>query len=280
MEKSPSEQSLSAEQQQAKEELLLILDRGAAAMQQVVLAYAAARTWQRDVSWLALQAGKEYGAIVMHARRCLGPTPHGSCAELRKSLQDALEEAEHYEAYLELLTWRLEGKPCPIADMYEYCPPKAYALLGYGDYRQTRERWPHNYACFTERATLCDASSAWGAALIRACGEGGAVSWHWAQSQIPPSDEYSRRLVEIERGISADELHHGPETIHALLRDMPSRQEFDLVRERIKRVRLLELWQRNEQYLHPLSDEALRALEADFYAERLEPVALFRAAAL
>lgn len=275
---------MTADGKRCKEDLLLTVDRAVAAMKKVVDAYGAKRSPQRDIHWLALQTGKEYGAVVLHARRQIDTTPENlpgaSCEELRKSLHDALEEIDHYEGYLELLNWSLNGRPCPVSDMYEYCPPPAYRLLGFGDYRQTLQRWPRNYAYFTERSAMCSASSDWGAALITACGEGGAVGWHWAQSGLPVCDEYSERLTHHERTVAEDELHHGPETFEALFRDLPSIEAYETARQHVKRVRMLEMWQRNEQYMHPLSDDELAAIEADFYAERLEPVDLFRTAAL
>lgn len=260
-----------------REDILLIMDRCAAAMKQVVNAYLAHRTRERDIHWLALQAAKEYTAAHVHARRLLGPTePLADAHEVKKALHDASEEVEHYAAYMEVLNWLLDGKPCPVKNWQRYGNPGAYDWRFGGTFEDTKAVWPCSHAYYTTRAKVCGESSAWGKAAILACGEGGAVGWHHMMSQLDPSDNLFARIVPIEKEIVADELYHGPETIVRLASTAPQENEFEEVKKRIKQVRALELHQRNEQFLHPLSEAEMKAIEADFVDERTEPLTLFR----
>ena len=260
-----------------REDILVIMDRCAAAMKQVVDGYLAHRTRERDIHWLALQAAKEYTAAHVHARRLLGPTePLAAAPEVIKALKDASEEVEHYAAYMEVLNWLLDGKPCPVKHWQRYGNPGAYDWRFGGSFDDTKTLWPCSHAYYTTRARVCRESSPWGKSAILACGEGGAVGWHHMMSQLDPSDEYFARIVSIEKEIVADELYHGPETIVRLAAMPPQEDEFEEVKKRIKQVRALELHQRNEQFLHPLSDSEMKAIEGDFINDRTEPLNLFR----
>jgi hypothetical protein len=260
-----------------REEILVIMDRSAAAMKQVVEAYAANRSWERDVHWLALQAAKEYAAAHLHARRLLGPTePLSGVEEVTKALHDASEEVEHYAAYMEVLNWLLDGRPCPVPEWQRYGNPGSYEWRFGGSFEETRSSWPWSYAYYTTRARLCGESSDWGRKAILACGEGGAVGWHYMMSRLEPADEFLRRISPIERDIVADELYHGPETIGRLAKAPPPEEEFEQVKDRIKKVRALELRQRNEQFQQPLSEAEIDRIESDFLRDRTEPIELFR----
>jgi len=260
-----------------REEILLIMDRSAAAMKEVVEAYVAARTWERDVHWLALQASKEYAAAHLHSRRLLGPTELlSSVEEVIKALRDASEEVEHYASYMDVLNWLLDGKPCPVPEWQRYGNPGAYQWRFGGSFEETKARWPGSYAYYTTRAALCGESSEWGRRAILACGEGGAVGWHYMMSQLQPTDEFLRRIAPIEKEIVADELYHGPETIARLAKTPPSEEEFDQIKGRIKKVRSLELRQRNEQFRWPLNETEIEKIETDFLQDRIEPIELFR----
>lgn len=264
-------------QQRIQEEILLIMDRSAAAMKQVVDAYVSTRTRERDIHWLALQSAKEYTAAHVHARRLLGPTaPLAGAEEVKKALKDASEEVEHYAAYMEVLNWLLDGQPCPVKEYERYGNPASYEWRFSGSFEETRALWPCSYAYYTTRERLCRESSEWGTRAILACGEGGAVGWHYTMSQLPPTDEFLRRITPIEKEIVADELYHGPETIARLARTPPAEEEFAEVKKKIKQVRSLELRQRNEQFLHPLNEDRMRAIEQDFLEDRTNPLTLFR----
>ena len=260
-----------------REDILETMDRCAAAMKQVVDAYLAQRTRERDIHWLALQAAKEYTAAHVHARRLLGPTePLASPDKVKKALKDASEEVEHYALYMEVLNWYLDDKPCPVNDWHRYGNPGAYEWRFGGSFEDTKAIWPCSYTYYSTRARVCNDSSPWGVAAILACGEGGAVGWHHIMSQLDPSDPFFARIVPIEKEIVTDELYHGPETISRLAMTPPGDQEFNKVLERIKLVRAKELRQRNEQFLHPLNETDIAKIEADFLNGRTEPLSLFR----
>lgn len=262
---------------QVREGILEIMDRCAAAMKQVVDAYVAHRTRERDINWLALQAAKEYTAVHVHGRRLLGPTePLASAQEVQKALKIAAEEVEHYAAYMEVLNWYLEGQPCPVKDWKRYGNPAAYEWRFGGSFEDTKALWPSSYTYYTTRIRVCKESSPWGTAAILACGEGGAVGWHHRMSQLDPGDPFFARIVPIEKNIAADELYHGPETIARLAITPPSEQEFEEVKKRIELGRAWELRQRNEQFLHPLNETEMKAIEGDFVNNRTEPLTLFR----
>jgi hypothetical protein len=95
-------------------------------------------------------------------------------------------------------------------------------------------------------------------------------------SRLEPTDEFIRRIVPIEKEIVADELYHGPETIVLLAQTPPDEDEFEKIKQQIKQVRSLELRQRNEQFLHPLTENQMRLIEEDFLQDRVEPLNLFR----
>ena len=260
-----------------QEDMLLIMDRCAAAMKQVVDGYVAKRNRERDIHWLALQAAKEYTAAHVHARRLLGLTePLAPADRVVKALKDASEEVEHYAAYMNVLNWFLNGEPCPVKQWQRYGNPGAYEWRFGGSFDDTKSLWPCSHAYYTTRARFMEESSDWGKAAIAACGEGGAVGWHYMMSQLKPTDEFIRKIVPIEKSIVADELYHGPETIARLAETPPTEDEFEQVKERIKKVRALELHQRNEQFLHPLSNDEMKTIEKDFLNDRVEPLHLFR----
>lgn len=268
---------MAPQREKVQRDILLIMDRCAAAMKQVVDAYVVKRTRERDLTWLALQAAKEYTAAHVHARRLLGPTePLATIDMVKKALKDTSEEVEHYAAYMKVLNWLLDGKPCPVKDWQRYGNPGAYAWRFGGSFEDTKELWPCSYAYYATREQFCKESSPWGKAVILACGEGGAVGWHYMMSQLKPKDEFIRRVIPVEKEIVADELYHGPETITRLAETPPSEDEFEQVKRRVKKVRALELGQRNEQFLRPLNEKQMKKIESDFLNDRVKPVFLFR----
>lgn len=262
-----------------QEELTGLIARYAGAAKRVALAYCERRNRERDIHWLALQATKEYGAMVYHAGAMMRKAKAlDSAPNIRKSNQDALEEAEHYCGYMQILNWYLNGQPCQVPEMW-----------GYGDISETfgpgpgmkQSLWPEHYGYFElgERLTR-EARSEWIRQAILSNREGAAVGFHYVMSKLPATDEYLKRLTEHERTVAEDELHHGSEVIPELARTAPSTNDLEEAEQKITDIHVQELRQRNEQFLHPLSPAEMTSLEQDFRANRIEPVPLFSTAAV
>jgi len=261
-----------------QDELIAMIERYAGGAQRVARAYFERRNRERDIHWLALQAAKEYGAMVYHAGAMMRKTKAlDSPQSIRKSNQDALEESEHFCGYMRILNWRLDGQPCEVPEMW-----------GYGDISDTfgpgpgmkESLWPEHYRYFELGQRLTNsAPSGWQGQVILSNREGAAVGFHYVMSKLPAADEYLKRLTDHERSVAEDELHHGSEVIPELARTMPSEEELEEARRKVTDIHVQELRQRNEQFLHPLSEAEMKALEADFRSGRIEPVALFAAVA-
>jgi len=261
-----------------QEELNGLIARYAGGANRVARAYYERRNRERDVYWLALQATKEYGAMVYHAgammRKAKALEPPQS---IRKSNQDALEEAEHYCGYMEILNWYLHGEPCEMPEMW-----------GYGDISDTfspgpcmkESLWPEHYRYFEMGARLTrEAGSEWLREVILSNREGAAVGFHYVMSKLPPTDEYMARLTAHERTVAEDEMHHGSEVIPELARTFRSADELEEAKQKVTAIHVQELRQRNEQFLHPMSPAEMEALAGDFRANRIEPISLHSAVA-
>ena len=259
-----------------QEELAGLMDLYTGAMSRVVSAYAERRNRDRDIYWLALQATKEYGAMVYHARVMFRKAKAMEALEsIRKSCEDSFEEAEHYWGLLKILDGYLGGQPCEVPEMW-----------GYGDFTDSlgpgpamkESLWPesHRYFALAQRQ-MQEAGSAWVRQVIGANIEGAAVAFHYLMSRLPATDEYMRRVAAHERSIATDELHHGPEMMEELAKTAQSSGEVEEAKLELIELRVQELRQRNEQFLHPLTPTELAQLEADFRQKRIEPIPLFSA---
>jgi hypothetical protein len=261
-------------EQAIQEELASWIARYAGGAKRVCEAYASRRNRERDINWLALQATKEYGALVYHNGMMLKKTkdlaPLGS---IRKPNQDSLEEAEHYIGYMEILNWYLNGAPCQVPEMW-----------GYGDISPTfspgpgmkQSLWPEHYAYFELGARFTSqARSDWMRQLILSNREGAAVGFHYVMSKLPPADEYMKRVAAHEWNVAEDELHHGSEMIPELARSFTSQEELEEAKRQVTDIHVQELRQRNEQFLHPLTADEMNALEQDFRAWKVEMIPIF-----
>lgn len=257
----------------AQEKLAGVMDRFAGAMERVVGAYAKNRTRERDIYWLALQMTKEFGAMVSYSRKIVSRARNMEPIErIRKASQDCYEEAEHYVGYRKILEWYLEGKPCEVPEMW-----------GYGDFAEfgpgpgmKRSLWPehHDYVALAKRLSE-ETRSEWVRDVIYANREGAAVAFHHAMSRLPVADEYMKRLVEHEKEVARDELFHGPELIRELAKTVPSEKELQEALDKVTDLRVQELRQRNEQFMHPLDEAAMAQLEREFRENRTEAIPLF-----
>ena len=260
----------------AQEKISSVMDRYAGAMKRITGGYAAHRNRERDTYWLALQMTKEYGAMVGYSKKIVSRARDREPIEsVRKASQDCYEEAEHFVGYRAVLEWYLNGEPCEVEEMW-----------GYGDFAEKggpgpemkRSLWPehHDYVVLAKR--LADETkSEWVRQVLLANREGAAVAFHHAMSILPASDEYMKRVIALEKEVARDELYHGPELIRELAKKVPSEAELQEAVEKITELRVQELKQRNEQFLHPLSQVDMEELERDFRANRTEAVALFSA---
>ena len=260
--------------EQVREELAGLMDSFTGAMNRVVTAYAERRNRNRDIYWLAVQTAKEYGAIRSHIRIMLEKAKEMQTLDsIRKSSNDAYEEAEHYYGYRTILDWYLAGQPCPVPEWW-----------GYGDFGEAfnagpelkQSLWPehHGYVEMARRLSA-ETRSPWVGQVIRSNREGAAVSFHYVLSKLPATDEYMRRVTAHERAVAEDELHHGPELIEKLARAVQSEAEVAEAVQKLPELRVQEMRQRNEQFLHALNPGEFAAVEKDFRQKRVEPITLF-----
>lgn len=260
----------------AQEKISSVMDRFAGAMKRVAEAYASNRNSERDTYWLALQMTKEYGAMVGYSKKIVSRARNREPIEsVRKASQDCYEEAEHFIGYRAVLEWHLNGKPCEVKEMWGYGD---FAELGGPGPGMKRSLWPehHDYVAMAKRLAE-ETKSGWVRQVILANREGAAVAFHHAMSNLPPTDEYMKRVTALEKEVARDELYHGPELIRELAQTVPSETELNEAVDKITELRVQELKQRNEQFLHPLDQSAMEELERDFRTNRTEAVPLFSA---
>ncbi|MBI4464633.1 MAG: hypothetical protein HY647_08005 [Acidobacteria bacterium] len=255
-----------------QEELAGLIARYTGAASRLVKAYGERRTRERDIYWLALQATKEYGAMVYHSgamwRKAKAMEPLKS---IRKSSQDSYEEAEHFRGYMEVLNWYLEDKPCEVSDMWDYGDISGGFGPGPG-----MKKWPEHYGYFELGDRLCrEARSEWIREAILANREGAAVGFHYAMSKLPVTDEFSQRIAEHERSVAEDELHHGSEIIPELAQTLPSPDQLEEAKRLVTDVHVQELRQRNEQFLNVLTPQEMKQLEDDLCQNRIETIPIF-----
>lgn len=265
-------------EENVREELSHLMDLYTGAMSRVIQAYAQRRTRERDINWVALQATKEYGAMKIHSWAMFRKAKEmDTLQNIRKSCEDSFEEAEHYWGLMKILDWYLQGKPCEVAEMW-----------GYGDFTEVNgpgpgmkaSLWPESQKYFAKSQEMMQATSSdWVREVISCNVEGAAVAFHYLLSELPATDEFMKRVVEHERSIADDERHHGPQMIRLLAKTVKSEAELDEAEQKIIELRVQELRQRNEQFLHPLSPAEMQQLEEDFRAKRIEPISLFSAVA-
>ena len=259
------------------QELTGLIERYTGAAKRMAMAYSERRNRDRDVNWLALQATKEYGAMLYHSGVMFRKAKNMESLEnIRKSSEDSLEEAEHFYGYMRILNWYLGGKPCEVPEMWGYGDISDAFAPGSG---MKRSLWPQHYEYFEMGARLArEASSQWLRDVIMTNREGAAVGFHYAMGQIPVTDEFTERVTKHERGVAADEMHHGSELIPNLVRTIPSLEELEEAKQKVADIHIQELRQRNEQFFHPLTPAEMEQFEQDFRQQRIEPIPLFSVA--
>lgn len=265
---------MTSQEKFVQQELEGLIARYTGAAKRIVTAYAERRTRERDLHFLALQATKEYGAMVYHSGAMWRKAKAlDSLDSIRKSSEDSFEEAEHFGGYMKILNWYLNGEPCQVPEMWAYGDISETFGPGPG---MKPSLWPEHYGYFAMGERLArEARSHWMRQAILTNREGAAVGFHYVMSQLPATDEFMKRLTEHERSVAADELHHGSEMIPELARTLPSREELEEAKRQVTEIHIQELRQRNEQFLHPLTPAEMKPLEDDLRQNRIEPIPFF-----
>ncbi len=276
---------MSYTKQQIEQEIIRILEQGTAAVKKVVDAYAARRTPERDMNWLCIQMGKEFGAILLHAD--LGKAAIRAGLDGRamdEKFQTIKEEVAHYQGYYNLLN-RTIGKDAeiPVEHIYSY----VLANLGPngieadGPMLAQKDRWPANFNYIANMGAYAKGKHPWVARVLSATGEGAAGGWHWAMSQLPPVDDFFREAAKVQKGIAIDELRHGPQELAGICDDYSPDMGIDLPElfRELRNARYLEVLQRNEQFLYPMSDDEIEAIRQELMNDAIEPIRVYSQAA-
>jgi len=271
--------------EQIEKTILRILEQGAAAVKQVVDGYVAQRTPERDMNWLCVQLGKEFGAIMLHSDFAKMAIRNGAEGrDLDEKFNTIKEEVAHYQGYFNLLN-RTIGKdtPIPVPHIYNY------VVVNVGPHGMEldaamlaqKERWPANHEYFTGCQDYVRRQHPWVARVFGATVEGAAGGWHWAMSQMPPDDDFLKEAARVEKGIAIDELRHGPNEIRGICEDYRADFGIDLdeMFRMLRHARYLEVRQRNEQYLHPLSETRIEQIRQALMEDSIAPIEIYSKAA-
>ena len=267
------------------DQVVRILEQGAAGVSLVVDAYLEKRTPERDMNWLCIQMGKEFGAMLLHADRGKEAVLQGKDGrEMDEYFQTIKEEMEHTQAYMALINRTIGvNQELPIPDVYGYIPLNLVnpGMRETEKMKRCRERWPDNYHYLETSFTAPKRLHPWAARVVSATMEGGAAGWHWAMSKLPHEDEFLAQAAKLQRGIAIDELHHGPQELREIAADYSPDMEIDLDEffRLMRELRYLEVRQRNEQFLHPLSEEELQGIRTAIMDDTMQPVGIYAQAA-
>lgn len=267
-------------------ETLRVMSQGAAAQQRVVDAYLAKRTPERDVNWVCIQAAREFGATNMYADRARMALADGaSVREADRFARIMKEELDHYRAYMNLLDLTI-GKDTEPAerDYFQYLSI-AFTPAGatfHGNAEDTIQRtWPEHHRFIGLWFEIYNTLPRWTARLLMTQGEGGSVGWHWCMSKLPAHDEFLRLTARLEKTVVEDEIFHGPEEIRELAAHYDPAQAlaWDETFRIARQMRYLDVRERNEQFLHPLSEAELEEIRVAIFDDTLAPSDIFAAVA-
>ena len=276
---------MNSNSQEIHQQITRILDQGAEAVKQVVDAYVANRTAERDMNWLCLQMAKEFGAVMIHtdnAREAIRAGADGRAMD--EYIETVREEVVHYQAYFNLLN-RTIGKDTeiPVPDIYRYLVTKvADGKLAPDDAMlEMKSRWPEHHGYMACRGDYVKTQHPWVAKVFGATMEGGAGGWHWCMSQVPQDDEFLTQVAKLQKGIAIDELEHGPEELAELCREYSDDSGIDLneLYTQLREHRYQEVRQRNEQFLYPLTEEQLEVIHQQLLNNTLSGFNLYSKAA-
>jgi len=237
------------------------------------------------MNWLCIQMGKEFGAILLHADLGKAAIRAGlDGRDMDEKLQTIKEEVAHYQGYYNLLN-RTIGKdaPIPVDHIYSY----VLANLGPngieadGPMLAQKDRWPANFNYIANMGAYAKGKHPWVGRVMSATGEGAAGGWHWAMSQLPPVDDFFREAAKVQKGIAIDELRHGPQELAGICDDYSPDMGIDLPElfRELRHARYLEVLQRNEQFLYPMSDDEIEAIRQELMNDAIEPIRVYSQAA-
>jgi hypothetical protein len=271
--------------QQIEQEIIRILEQGTAAVKKVVDAYVARRTPERDMNWLCIQMGKEFGAILLHADLGKAAIRAGlDGRDMDEKFQTIKEEVAHYQGYYNLLN-RTIGKdaPIPVEHIYSYVLANVgpNGLEPDGPMLAQKDRWPANFNYIANMGAYAKGKHPWVGRVLSATGEGAAGGWHWAMSQLPPVDDFFKEAAKVQKGIAIDELRHGPQELAGICDDYSPDMGVDLdeLFRELRHARYLEVLQRNEQFLYPMSDDEIEAIRQELMNDAIEPIRVYSQAA-
>lgn len=252
--------------QQIHRQITSILDQGAEAVKQVVDAYVANRTPERDMNWLCLQMAKEFGAVIIHtdnAREAIRAGADGRAMD--EYFETIKEEVAHYQAYYNLVNRTIgEDAEIPVPDIYRYLVTKVEnGKLAMDDAMAAMaERWPEHHKYMACASSYVKTQNPWVAKVFGSTMEGGAGGWHWCMSQVPQTDDFLTQVAKLQKGIAIDELEHGPEALAALCAEYSDDMGVDLneLYRQLREHRYQEVRQRNEQFLYPLTEVQMEGI--------------------
>ena len=268
--------------EQIAAETIRIMSQGATAMQRLVDAYYQKRTPERDINWLAIQAAREFGATNMYADRArMALAQRIDVRAADRFAQIMKEELDHYRAYMNLLDLTIGAQtPLPDPDYFQYLAVQftdAGVAFHHDAEQIVRRKWPEHHRFISRWITVFNELPDWSSRMLAIQGEGGSIGWHWCMSRLPPDDQFLQYTVKLEKTVVEDELFHGPEEVRELAESynpdqaIPLEKMFDIARE----MRYLDIRERNEQFLHPLSEAELQTIRDDIFSDTLEPADLY-----
>lgn len=267
------------------DEIIAILEQGTSAVKAVIDAYLEQRTPERDMNWLCIQMGKEFGAIMLHTDRAKAAIRAGTDGRAMDEYVETIkEEVEHYQAYHRLLDRTIgEAGEIPVADIYRYVFVNADQGAMEPDpvMVECSGKWPENFAYLTGFMPWVKTQHPWVGRVVGATLEGAAGGWHWCMSQLPPNDDFLQQAAKLQRGIAIDELHHGPQELAELCAEYDPAWEIDLAEmyRKLREMRCQELRQRNEQFLHPLSDQRIETIAGQLLDGTMPRIGVYSEAA-
>lgn len=264
------------------EQTIRIMAQGATAMRRLVDAYVEKRTQAADVNWVAIQMAREYGAMSFYAdlgRLAIRDGMNGRDSD--EFTHVIKEEIDHYRSYQILLNLTI-GKetPMPDEDYFHYLniqfDPDGVSFFP-GSEEVIAKKWPEHYRFITLWMNNYNKLPSWTSKMLMTQGEGGSCGWHWCLANVPQTDDFLKGTAKIEKVVVEDELNHGPEEIRKLAATydpehaLPMEEMFEIARE----MRYLDIRERNEQFLHPLSEAELEEIRELIYSDTLEPADIY-----